>query len=220
MGSSSSKSSRSSGPSYSTDVVLYDQAAARQARYHSKSDFTSATALKDHLNPGDLIQQKGDTIKEWFYSHWAVYIGNGEIVHVTGVDGSSSKADIIRENMILAFWDKNVRKNNHMDDSFLPRGTREIVQTARRKVGTPWRYNLIFKNCEHFASLCRYGREISLQSFGLSDVKSGNITFKEYLWYHGKALKEKCSTFCSWIKRKVSRFLPAIGIGSYDAIAY
>ena len=214
--------SQSSSQSYSSDtqLVQYDQQAAIQAAMHDMSDFTSATALRDHLQPGDLIQKKGNFFMDFFYSHWAVYIGNGEIVHVIAVEGSSAKADIVRQNMETAFQGTNVRKNNHMDEFWTPRLRPIIVIAARNLVGTPWAYNLVSKNCEHFASFCRYGREISLQSFGLFDIKSGAISFGEYVCYHMKAAKEKCATFVSWIKRKISPYLPAIGSGSFPAIIW
>lgn len=112
--------------------------------------------------------------------------------------------------MLEAFRGKNVRKNNHMDEFWPAKRWQDIVRTARDRVGTPWDYSIMGKNCEHFASLCRYGREISLQSLGLYDVMSGAVSVNEYVRCCGKAVREKCNTFCSWIKRKIVKDRSAI----------
>ena len=206
MGNSSSK--RSSGSSSSWAVQRFH--ANEAARRHHKSDFQDPDELEPHLEPGDLLQEKGKWFYQWFYSHWAVYIGRGEIVHVQKVKCRSGKVKIVREKLTIAFADCDVRKNNHMDDEWRDLLHREnnyrtkIVLRARGYVGDTWDYNLITNNCEHFATLCRYERKISLQSFGIGDLWTGNVTLSEYMYYHGKSIKEKCHTFWSWIKRKVT----------------
>lgn len=198
--SSSSSSSPSSRDTRSTQLRRYDRNAAAIAHRHDKSDFTSASDLMPKLNPGDMVQVKGIYFHEWFYSHFAVYIGNGEIIHVT--DGDTFKGEVKREDMLKKFAGKDVRKNNHMDGTFEPRRVHNIIFTARRHVGQNWNYNILTNNCEHFASMCRYGRKISLQSLGIADIKNGNISIAEYIEFHVKAVKERCGTFFSWIKRK------------------
>ncbi|XP_066936751.1 phospholipase A and acyltransferase 1-like [Clytia hemisphaerica] len=205
MGSSTSKSSSSSSSrNPSSALVAYDRQAATRARSFDKSDFSSPQALVHHLQPGDLIQVKGENIYQWFYSHFAVYIGNGEIVHVTEpkVKREGSKIWVLREKMVEAFAGRSVRKNNHLDDVFPVKRVQDIIREARGKVRQPWEYNFLTNNCEHFASQCRYGRRISLQSISLVDVNNGDLTVGEYLGYHARSVKEKCNTFKSWVKRK------------------
>ena len=163
MGNSSSSSSSSSSPSRdtrSTELQIYDRNAAANAHRHDKSDFTSASDLIPKLNPGDMVQVKGTNVYQWFYSHFAAYIGNGQIIHVTGSD--RHKGEVQRHDMLQEFAGKDVRKNNHMDGTFEPRRVREIIHTARQHVGRNWDYNFFTNNCEHFASMCRYGKKISL----------------------------------------------------------
>ena len=63
-----------------------------------------------------------------------------------------------------------------MDGTFQPRRVQDIISTAKQHVGKNWDYNFFTNNCEHFASMCRYGKKISLQSLGITDIKSGSIT--------------------------------------------
>ena len=75
--------------------------------------------------------------------------------------------------MVDALNGKLVRKNNHLDNSDgfrdMIQSPRQIVKTARDWVGQFWDYNFYINNCEHFVTLCRYGRSISLQSLGIAD---------------------------------------------------
>ena len=45
---------------------------------------------------------------------------------------------------------------------FRPDSVATIVKRALESIGRKG-YNLIWKNCEHFATWCRYGKEISKQ---------------------------------------------------------
>lgn len=211
MGSSSSKQQ---GPSRSQALVAYDNKKAREAVEHIRSDFVDPRSLLPHLRPGDMIQVKGNYIYQWFYSHFAIFIGNGEIVHVDSSDNPLRKCDVVRISMVDAFKGKLVRKNNHLDnaDNFRDRirPPREIVRTARDWVGKNWDYNFYTNNCEHFVTLCRYGRPVSLQSSGIGDLVSRKITFKEFVDHSVYSIKEKAGTLSSWVKRK--------GRGLWDGI--
>ena len=156
-----------------------------------------------------MVQVKGNFIWQWFYSHFAIYIGNGEIVHADTADKRSrfrSKCAIVRVNMVDALNGKLVRKNNHLDNSDgfrdMIQSPRQIVKTARDWVGQFWDYNFYTNNCEHFVTLCRYGRSISLQSLGIADMVSGKVTVGEFVDCSVKSIKEKAGTLCSWIQRK------------------
>ena len=193
-------------------LILYDKMQASKAREHIKTEFVTPDSLVDHLQPGDMIQKKGNWVYQWFYSHFAIYIGNGEIVHVNKVQDNYL---IVRDNMVSAFNGELVRKNNHLDNAILfcnsIKNPRKIVKDAREMVGTPWNYSVLFHNCEHFATQCRYGRAVSLQNFGIFDLMNGNINFNEYLEHSIYRINEKCDTFLSWIYRKTIGLFHSIG---------
>ncbi|XP_046583669.1 phospholipase A and acyltransferase 2-like isoform X1 [Haliotis rubra] len=133
----------------------------------------------DNLELGDMLE-----FKRGAYSQWAVYVGNKEVVHLSGVDGptqsglftsvsiSGAQFDngIIRKD---AFWDvvglNEVCKNNSKDEKLKHFKPSEIVQRALSRLGEVG-YNILFNNCEHFATWCRYGKEESDQVQGLFDA--------------------------------------------------
>ncbi|GFO48582.1 hras-like suppressor 3 [Plakobranchus ocellatus] len=118
------------------------------------------------LEPGDLIE-----FPRGLYSHWAVYVGNEKVVHLTGVDngGSSSskyvfsicgvkfdKAAVRIDNFWDVVADCRAEKNNKGDEKHKPLSRSEIIDRAKSRLGEVG-YNVIFSNCEHFARWCRYG---------------------------------------------------------------
>ncbi|GFN81779.1 hras-like suppressor 3 [Plakobranchus ocellatus] len=119
------------------------------------------------LEPGDLVKfPRGP------YSHWAVYLGNEEVVHLAGVDNDGINAKIRPEHLFTIsgvkfnkaavcidnFWDvvedSRAEKNNKGDRKHKPLPRREILARATSKLGEV-AYNVIFSNCEHFARWCR-----------------------------------------------------------------
>uniref|UniRef100_A0A3P9IWJ8 LRAT domain-containing protein n=1 Tax=Oryzias latipes TaxID=8090 RepID=A0A3P9IWJ8_ORYLA len=115
--------------------------------------------------PGDLIE-----IIRGNYSHWAVYVGNGYVVHF----GAPSKLNI---QMFLLLLDGIVMKekledvagkdkwrvNNSLDKKYKPLPPDEIVKKACSLVGVSLKYHLTKYNCEHFATEMRYGKAESRQ---------------------------------------------------------
>ena len=163
------KSSKPSG-SRSTNIVLHDEERASEA--YARTDFVDPRSLVDKLQPGDLVQVKGNHIHRWFFRHFAVYYGNGKIIHVKAKSGEYK---ILQDVMVEKFKGRLIRKNNHMDNKrhFHARQPREIAKRARSMIGQSWHYNFFTNNCKHFAALCRYGRKVSLQSNGIADIIAG-----------------------------------------------
>ncbi|KAK7089674.1 phospholipase A and acyltransferase 3-like [Littorina saxatilis] len=122
---------------------------------------------------GDIIrfQRKG-------YSHFAIYIGDGKVIHrtsppdslnvqsasATAVGQSKNAAAIIRIDDLkdVAGDESKAHIANSLDDQKKPFDPEEIVKRAKSKLGEKG-YNLFFKNCEHFVMWCRYGIEKSEQ---------------------------------------------------------
>uniref|UniRef100_A0A8C5Z2A8 LRAT domain-containing protein n=1 Tax=Marmota marmota marmota TaxID=9994 RepID=A0A8C5Z2A8_MARMA len=113
---------------------------------------------------GDLIE-----ISRFGYEHWAIYVGNGYVVHlappseVAGA-GVSSIMSIVAERAIVkkellsvvAGGDK-YRINNKHDDKYDPLPLNKIVKEAEKMVGREVPYSLTSDNCEHFVNVLRYG---------------------------------------------------------------
>ncbi|XP_076436723.1 phospholipase A and acyltransferase 3-like [Babylonia areolata] len=132
--------------------------------------------LLEQLEVGDLIQ-----FPRGLYSHWAVYIGEGEVAHLAGdgddgIDGkfdsthlftvsgrSFRKAFVKVDRFLEVAGNSKAVRNNRKDKELTPLPADRIVGNALMKLGEVG-YNVLYKNCEHFASWCRYGEEKSDQA--------------------------------------------------------
>ncbi|XP_056012804.1 phospholipase A and acyltransferase 3-like [Ostrea edulis] len=131
---------------------------------------------QDEVHTRNVISraQEGDLLEfpRGLYSHWAVYIGKEEVVHLTGNGNGNDignsgqvfticgktfkKAEVKKESIWNVVSDSLVRINNSKDRHIRPRPAHAIVREALSKQGEVG-YNVLWKNCEHFTSLCRYG---------------------------------------------------------------
>ncbi|XP_017898862.1 PREDICTED: HRAS-like suppressor 3 isoform X1 [Capra hircus] len=114
--------------------------------------------------PGDLIE-----IFRPFYRHWAVYIGNGYVIHLAppseipgaGVASVMSaltdKALVKKERLCDVVGRDRYHVNNKHDGRYSPLPPSKIVQRAEELVGQEVLYKLTSENCEHFVNELRYG---------------------------------------------------------------
>uniref|UniRef100_UPI0037E72863 phospholipase A and acyltransferase 3-like n=1 Tax=Semicossyphus pulcher TaxID=241346 RepID=UPI0037E72863 len=119
---------------------------------------------------GDLIE-----IFRGSYQHWAVYIGDGFVVHLAPPSevpgaGASSMMSVLTEKAIVKrgeLWDvvgtNQWKINNSLDEKYKPRPIHVIVREARDLVGAELPYCVFRGNCEHFATELRYGKAESRQ---------------------------------------------------------
>ncbi|XP_030252940.1 phospholipase A and acyltransferase 4-like [Sparus aurata] len=122
--------------------------------------------------PGDLIE-----ILRGGYQHWAVYVGDDDVVHVTlppGAEGAGAassslmsvptgKAMVRKQKLQEVAGDNGWKINNILDNQYRPRSPRIIVEEALRQVDTVIEYSVYTSNCEHFATNQRYGQAESRQ---------------------------------------------------------
>lgn len=146
--------------------------ASRELQPHHHHNSTVLAELEE----GDLIE-----FNRGLYSHWAVYYGDGKVIHLAGdendglnatynsgsaftICGKSFNKAFVR---IDDFWnvvlDSKAKKNNSKDKKMRPLSPTEIIQRAKEKLGAIG-YNVLWSNCEHFASYCRYGSSKSEQA--------------------------------------------------------
>ncbi|XP_042532468.1 phospholipase A and acyltransferase 3 [Dipodomys spectabilis] len=114
--------------------------------------------------PGDLIE-----IFRPFYRHWAIYVGNGYVIHLAppsemaGAGATSIMSALIEKAIVkkellcdVAGRDKYQVNNKH-DDKYTPQPPSKIIQQAEELVGQEVPYKLTSENCEHFVNELRYG---------------------------------------------------------------
>ncbi|XP_071472198.1 phospholipase A and acyltransferase 2-like [Marmota flaviventris] len=113
---------------------------------------------------GDLIE-----ISRYCYQHWAIYVGNGYVVHlappseVAGAGMSSimsivaDRAIVKKELLSVVAGGDKYRVNNKHDDKYDPLPSNKIVKQAEKMVGKEVPYSVTSDNCEHFVNTLRYG---------------------------------------------------------------
>lgn len=151
--------------------------AAKFRRLNSrKLDFDNILDVIQSARIGDQLE-----FHRGVYSHWAVYVGNEEVIHLAGINSFDSactfnpkhtftiggkifiKAEVKRESVWKVIHGSKVKINNDKDKSCRPFRPHEIVRKAMGMIGDIG-YNVFWQNCEHFAAFCRYGVAWSKQA--------------------------------------------------------
>nr|XP_034986180.1 phospholipase A and acyltransferase 4-like [Zootoca vivipara] len=127
--------------------------------------------MAQNPKPGDQIE-----IYRIGYQHWAIYVGNGYVVHLTSADGGTGsfstiplsadtkKAVVKKEELSKVVGKDYWKVNNEKDRKYKVRPVNEIISTANERVGMEIDYNVVTMNCEHFATTLRYGQPDSRQA--------------------------------------------------------
>ncbi len=135
---------------------------------------TNFAGIIKEAQPGDLLE-----IDRIAYQHWAVYVGDGEVIHYsTHTEESTNKAEVRRDDVTAACQWGSVgpsmtRINNGNDSVMKPSSSAEILKRATDSLNKGG-YNAIASNCEHFANWCRYHVETSDQVANMQAQIAGN----------------------------------------------
>ncbi|XP_031641372.1 phospholipase A and acyltransferase 4 [Oncorhynchus kisutch] len=123
---------------------------------------------------GDMIE-----INRGAYKHWALYIGNGDVIQLVTPDGPSRvsfcsfssssgsvscKGTITIETLQDVAAGNTYKINNYLDDEYKPRRTDVIMGEVDKMRGSTIKYDLLGQNCEHFVTFLRYGKSESKQA--------------------------------------------------------
>jgi hypothetical protein len=127
---------------------------------NAECDNCFVEAEKLNASKGDLIEIKRD-----IYSHWAVYVGDGDIIHLVDFEG---KAKIACEKIKQIYKGCLCRVNNLVEAAqrrqLVPKSVDDIVSIAYNYLRHVSDYHLTDNNCEHFATFCRFGVRFSEQA--------------------------------------------------------
>lgn len=104
------------------------------------------------LKPGDILG-----VSRGMYEHYAVYIGNGEVIHYAAETSDFRGGAAIRRAPFQNFLGtaKSYFVVCFPEDIFCF-SAEETVRRAEEKLGET-KYSLISNNCEHFAIWCKTG---------------------------------------------------------------
>ncbi|XP_069487415.1 lecithin retinol acyltransferase-like [Ambystoma mexicanum] len=131
---------------------------------------------------GDLLE-----VSRTLFVHFGIYLGDNTVAHlipdilpVFSKDKSRIRKVVTNKRLIMGVLAKvaSIRVDtvedfafgasilvNHMDQSFdhKPLPNEEVALRAEKLVGAV-AYSLLWNNCEHFVTYCRYGRLVSFQT--------------------------------------------------------
>ncbi|KAM4053852.1 lecithin retinol acyltransferase-like [Anomaloglossus baeobatrachus] len=135
---------------------------------------------------GDLLE-----VPRTLFVHFGIYLGSNRVAHLipdilpalTGkkarvekvvtnkrlIAGVLAKMASVRVDNVHDFAYGSIILINDMDRHFKndPLSNEEVAQRAEKLVGTT-SYSLLWDNCEHFVTYCRYGTAVSLQTDKIS----------------------------------------------------
>ncbi|KAL0973868.1 hypothetical protein UPYG_G00212220 [Umbra pygmaea] len=128
------------------------------------------TLYDEKPDPGDLIE-----IFRGNYQHWALYVGDGFVVHLA----PSTESPGAGPNQLMSvvcdtarvkkeeIWDvvghDKWSVNNQLDEKYKVRPIHEILRDAQAYVDRELPYSVFNRNCEHFVMALRYGKAESRQ---------------------------------------------------------
>ncbi|XP_077990393.1 protein LRATD1-like [Glandiceps talaboti] len=124
------------------------------------------------LKPGDVLEI-GGIPGHSLRPHWAIYMGNGDIVHFT-------KDTIRRDDLTELCKSKSigVKVRNYHDNQCQPKEWGEIIGSAENHVGTESAH-VRWTGCKDFAIWCRYGEFIQNNIEAVSTSEEGGACFDD-----------------------------------------
>lgn len=136
---------------------------SKHTKYRLKALSQSDCKLGDHLYVYRLHKKAvRQAPKMRGYTHHGIYVGEGRIVDFSGLSAGYNKGAIrmvdfsrFASGFSVYRWSYDSYRGEMYSSS-------EIAQRARSQIGKS-QYNVLIKNCEHFANWCVTGRSISRQ---------------------------------------------------------
>ena len=122
------------------------------------------------------------------YHHAGIYIGKGRIIHVWAEPVSALKHLIKKEPIV--YVEETTVKKFQKDGKIIIGPTKasfnstEIISRALAQIGSPWAYDPLHWNCQHFSSWCVSGETVSLEADQIKeifhiDLSESSATFGE-----------------------------------------
>jgi hypothetical protein len=124
-----------------------------------------------NIQGGDILY-----VHRGLYKHYGIYTGDGKVIHFAPLTGKEIKAEnaVVHETSLGNFLKGGTLKIDNKSKAMFPRP--EIVERARSQIGNK-SYNLVFFNCEHFATWCKTGVYESNQVNSAIDVAAEGVVY-------------------------------------------
>uniref|UniRef100_A0A8C1SKQ3 LRAT domain-containing protein n=1 Tax=Cyprinus carpio TaxID=7962 RepID=A0A8C1SKQ3_CYPCA len=109
----------------------------------------------------DLIE-----IFRGLYQHWAVYVGEGYVIHhcttLSKMSVPHERVTVKKEKLYVVVSNNDYCINSILDEKYEPRPIQEIVQDAHSLLGKELPYSVLTRHCEHVVTKLRYRKPQSL----------------------------------------------------------
>lgn len=165
---------------------------ADKPRQTERTERTGAEVTAQ-LERGDLLE-----VPRTLFVHFGIYLGDGKVAHLIPDilplltrDQLRVRAVVSNKRLLLGVlcrraavrvdtledfvYGARVLLVNAMDGvlGVRPAPNEEVARTAEKLVGAV-RYSLLWNNCEHFVTFCRYGTGVSLQTNKVPDTHTSD----------------------------------------------
>lgn len=94
------------------------------------------------------------------YTHHGIYVGHDQVIHYSGMASGISKGCVELTSLEVFSQGKTIKVKTYRKSPFTGP---QICERAKSKIGEN-RYNILFNNCEHFATWCVTGKHSSEQA--------------------------------------------------------
>ncbi|OWK62257.1 Zonadhesin [Lonchura striata] len=133
----------------------------------SELHILDVTEDEEYPSPGDLIE-----IKRGFYEQWALYVGDGYVIHVTDTDEEApslsassesmhtGKARVTKELLEKVAVNDDWVVNNNYDRYRAPLPVEEIIWRAEGCIGKELPCDMLSRGSEDFVTQLRYGGQV------------------------------------------------------------
>ncbi|CAL8108866.1 unnamed protein product [Orchesella dallaii] len=137
--------------------------------------FSDVTAVRANLKPGDIIE-----FHRGFFSHYALYLGEGKVMNVCAEDKHTTAALITVKELNEVCGNSRLRIRNHDDVAkkhfgLKAKPTVDIIKAARSYKNQVCPYQFLGRNCEYYSTLWRYGKGFSTQAANPGETPVGEV---------------------------------------------
>nr|XP_060640440.1 phospholipase A and acyltransferase 4-like [Anolis sagrei ordinatus] len=128
----------------------------------------AAALFEDDYLEEEKVADRGDLVEfdRGLYKHYGVAVDSKHVVHLTSADPGSSrckfscagpKAEVKKERISQVAWGNRYSVLKKREQEEACRNSNSIICDAEDMVGMKMSYNLLEKNCEHFARNLVFG---------------------------------------------------------------
>lgn len=144
-----------------------------------------------NLSLGDHVWVKRRVLKGMLsYSHHGIYIGNDKVIHYAGYAHGFSRSEACQKVSIISLHNFRDGQPIAVKEHNGPFSRTDVVARAQSRLHED-SYNLVIRNCEHFATWCWTGKASSPQVNKVATRTASTLTLFVALGLTYNTMKNK-----------------------------